>query len=71
MDRATVPALSYRCRECAHVFGDPEAERDFETWAMIVKVHILNAHGRSPYYLNDMLKPMWTYETPRFVEARA
>jgi hypothetical protein len=56
----TIPALSYRCRQCPFDFGDPDAERVFETWVMKVKMHAWDAHGQTPYYLNDMLKPIWS-----------
>jgi hypothetical protein len=56
----TIPVLSYRCRECPFDFGDPDAERRFETWVMKVKMHAFDAHGKAPYYLNDMLKPIWS-----------
>lgn len=51
--------LRYRCRECSQDFGDPEAERDFKDWETSVKVHMLGRHSITPYYLNDMLKPVW------------
>jgi hypothetical protein len=53
--------LRYRCRECPQCFGDPEAERDFDTWSMAVKIHMLERHEKVPYYLNDMLKPIWEH----------
>ena len=60
-----VLVLTYKCRECPENFGDPEAERGFENWAMRVKLHAFECHGRSPYYLNDVIRPAWSHETIR------
>lgn len=61
----SVLAINYKCRECPQQFGDPESERMFENWAMRVKLHAFEKHGRSPYYLNDALVPLWSHEFTR------
>lgn len=58
--QSPVLCLSYRCRECSVNFGDPDGERDFGDWELRVTVHALDVHNKRPYYLNDMLKPIWS-----------
>ena len=60
-----VLALNYKCRECSHDFGDPDAERSFETWAMLVKLHAFDRHGkvlRLEIEVNEALVAVWSYK---------
>lgn len=55
-----IQSVSYRCSECRENFGDPEREPQFETWNMIVLLHIYNDHEKSPELINEMLVAMYS-----------
>jgi hypothetical protein len=61
VDRSAALTVRYRCALCPQDFGDPEAERSFELWAAFVSAHMLDHHNKLPYYLNDMVKPVWEW----------
>ena len=53
-------SVSYRCSECRENFGDPEREPVFETWHMIVLLHVYNEHEKSPDFVNSMLVAIYS-----------
>ena len=57
-------SVSYRCSLCRENFGDPEREPQFETWQMIVLLHIYNEHEKSPDVINSMLLPTYLEVLP-------
>jgi len=50
-----IGSVAYRCKECREDFGDPEKEPQFETWHMLVLLHVYNEHEQSPDPINAVL----------------
>jgi hypothetical protein len=57
-------SVSYRCAECRENFGDPEREPVFETWHMVILLHVYNEHELSPDVVNSVLLPTYLEVLP-------